>query len=83
MNRYTFISAKPKFGPELVLWFIKEHPRLSSTQITHRINISFGLDVGIGEVHSVIGVLRKQKKVKITESSVKTGPRGGMVYEAN
>ena len=65
MNRNTFIKPKKKFEPNLVLEFVKENPGISLTPLTHKINTTCGLRVGIVEVHCSLAILKRDKKIEI------------------
>ena len=79
MRRDLFVRPREKFGPAFIHKVISLHPGLSSTQIKELILGEYGIIKNTPEVHSVILVLRNNGKVKVSE---KTGPRGGMTYEA-
>jgi len=79
MNRYQFTRPREHWGPEFICKLITDNPRLSSTQLTKLMNIEYGMNRNVPEVHGLIHVLRKKGKIKATEGA---GPRGGMVYES-
>lgn len=79
MKRDLFIKPKVKWGPVFLHRFIGHHPGLSSTQIRDLLLVEHGFHKSVPEVHGLIYQLRKQKKVTVNS---KTGPKGGMTYEA-
>jgi hypothetical protein len=56
------------------LKYIKEHPGLSTVQITRGINIDFGFGKTATEVFVLINILRRHKKIRFDKH-----PRTGEV----
>jgi hypothetical protein len=72
MRRRTFLSRKPSFDQDLVLTYIREHPGLSTVQITKGLNADFGFSKDMIEVFVFINLLKRQKKISF-DKHPKTG----------
>lgn len=79
MKREIFVRPKERWNPAFLHKFIGVHPGLTSTQITALLLTEHYFKKSVSEVHAMIYVLRKQKKVVVTG---KGGTKGGMIYES-
>jgi hypothetical protein len=78
MRRRTFLSKKPSFDQDLILTYIREHPGLSTVQITKGINTEFGFGKTLPEVFVLINLLKRHKKISFDKD-----PKSGeMVFNA-